>query len=63
MRKNLDGGETLLDSTKIAITRLCCGTALLISTIVFKVDGVLTGVSLFLLGVPAEYLARKEEST
>lgn len=48
------------DSAKVAIVRMCCGTALLISSIVFKVDSVLTGVSLFLLGVPAEYVIKEK---
>lgn len=48
------------DTTIIKLVRLAGGIALLITHAVTGYDGVMLGVGLFLLGVPAE-LAKKEE--
>jgi len=44
------------DSAKVAVTRLLCGTAILIASAAIHVDGTLQAISLFLLGVPVEYI-------
>ena len=53
------------DSAKVAICRLICGTALIVVRAVTGYDGTLTAISLFLLGVPVEYLqvAKSEGSS
>jgi len=61
MLKN-EGGDRLEDTAKVALGRLACGTALLITSAVTGVNGTLQMISLFLLGVPVEYIQtlRKE---
>ena len=49
------------DKTIIALARLLCGTALLITTIAYHVDTGLTAVSLFLMGVPFELATKEKE--
>lgn len=46
------------DSAKVAICRLICGTALLITHAVTGVDGRVVSASLFLLGIPFEAIQR-----
>lgn len=48
------------EKTVIALGRMICGTAILITSILTHVNGVLQGLSLFLIGVPIEML-RKEQ--
>ena len=49
------------DKTKIVIARLLCGTAILLVKAFTGVDGTLTAISLFLLGVPVEYATHSKE--
>lgn len=46
------------DSAIVAVCRLICGTALLITHAVTTVNGTLVVVSLFLLGVPVEAIQK-----
>lgn len=49
------------DKTVIALARYACGTAIMITSVIAKVDGVLLAMAMVLLGVPVE-LAKKEET-
>lgn len=46
---------------EVAIARLCCGTALLITNAVSGIDGIIVSVALILLGVPFEVLIHEKE--
>jgi len=48
----------LKDSAKVAICRLICGTALLITHAVTGMNGTLVAISIFLLGVPVEAIQK-----
>lgn len=44
------------EQTIITLGRMICGTAILIASLVLHANGTLQGLSLFLIGVPIEYL-------
>ena len=50
------GGGHLEDSAKVAIARLVCGTAILLGSGYLHVNSFYQAISLFLLGVPVEYI-------
>ena len=50
------GGDRLEDSAKVAIARLVCGTAILLGSGYLHVNSFYQAISLFLLGVPVEYI-------
>ena len=63
MEAALKGGETVEDSAKVAVARLICGSAILLGSGYLNVNSMYQAISLFLLGVPVEYiqtLQRKE---
>lgn len=50
------------DNTKIKLCRTICGTALLITHAVTKVDGSVVMVAMVLMGVPFELVKKTEET-
>ena len=46
----------MLDSAKVAIARLACGTAILLGSAYLGVNSMYQAIALFLLGVPVEYI-------
>lgn len=51
------------DENIIKLGRFVCGTALLITHAVTKVDGTLIIVAMVLMGIPVELLKKEEEKT
>jgi len=52
----------VLDSTKVALARLGCGTSLLVVHMFTGVDSTIVAIAIFLLGVPVEYIEARKES-
>ena len=46
------------EKTVIALGRMVCGTAILIASLARHTNGLLQGLSLFLIGVPIEMLKK-----
>jgi len=49
------------EKTIIVLGRLACGTAILITSVVTGMNGILQGISLLLLGVPVELATSTKE--
>jgi hypothetical protein len=48
------------EKTVIALGRMVCGTVILIASLATHTNGLLQGLSLFLIGVPVEMLRREK---
>ena len=49
------------EKTIVTLGRMVCGTAILITSLATHTNGLLQGLSLFLIGIPVEML-RKEKA-
>jgi hypothetical protein len=51
------------DKTLITLSRMICGTAILIISLATHTNGTLQGLALFLIGVPIEMLRKEPEKS
>jgi hypothetical protein len=49
------------EKTIIALGRMVCGTVILIASLATHTNGLLQGLSLFLIGVPIEMLRKEKD--
>jgi hypothetical protein len=50
------------EQTIITVVRFICGTAILCFSVATHTNGLLQGISLFLIGVPVEYAVKTKET-